>query len=163
MGEASLPRFDDTLSPLMGHPRAVGIVSEPHRLHYPRSKYTAAATPAAWIAQSPSLPEVLWGNYNGDMVEMAIQHEWVSVPEAAEIAGCSPQWLCRELNSHYDPRVGSTVGGRIVGFRAGQRTWLVQRASAVELRKTLSTRARLHEAEREAKSGRRPRPRRRTG
>ena len=80
---------------------------------------------------------------------MAVQHDWVTVPRAAEIAGCSEQFIRRELDDHFDEAVGKTVGGRLDGFRAGARAWMVSRRSAEALRETLSTRARLHEQERE--------------
>jgi len=76
---------------------------------------------------------------------MAVQHDWVSVTKAAEIAGCSPQYIRRELEEHYDQASGLARGGRVEGFRAGDRAWMVSRRSAEALRGTLSTRARLHE------------------
>lgn len=82
---------------------------------------------------------------------MAVQDDWVSVADAAEIAGCSQQYLRRELEEHYDETTRRSRGGRVEGWKANGRAWLVNVASAEALRETLSTRARLHERERTAK------------
>ena len=82
---------------------------------------------------------------------MAVQDDWVSVAKAAEIAGCSEQYLRRELDEHYDEDTRRSRGGRIEGWKANGRAWLVNVASAEALRETLSTRARLHERERAAR------------
>lgn len=82
---------------------------------------------------------------------MAIQDDWVSVEKAAEIAGCSQQYLRRELDEHYDEASRRSRGGRIEGWKANGRAWLVNVASAEALRETLSSRAKLHEGERTAK------------
>ena len=82
---------------------------------------------------------------------MAVQDDWVSVAKAAEIAGCSEQYLRRELDAHYDEASRRSRGGRVEGWKANGRAWLVNVASAEALRETLSTRAKLHERERTAK------------
>lgn len=82
---------------------------------------------------------------------MAVQDDWVSVARAADIAGCSEQYLRRELEEHYDEASRRSRGGRVEGWKANGRAWLVNVASAEALRETLSTRARLHERERAAK------------
>lgn len=82
---------------------------------------------------------------------MAVQDDWVSVARAADIAGCSEQYLRRELEQHYDEASRRSRGGRVEGWKANGRAWLVNVASAEALRETLSTRARLHERERAAK------------
>lgn len=82
---------------------------------------------------------------------MAVQDDWVSVAQAAEIAGCSQQYLRRELEEHYDEGTRRSRGGRVEGWKANGRAWLVNVASAEALRETLSTRARLHERERAAR------------
>lgn len=82
---------------------------------------------------------------------MAIDDDWVSIYKAAELAGCSGQYLRRELLEHMDPKTGVSKGGRIEGWRVNGKAWLVLRASAVALRQTVSTRAKAHEAERKAR------------
>jgi hypothetical protein len=85
------------------------------------------------------------------MIAMAVQDDWVSVAAAAAIAGCSAQYLRRELEEHYDEATRRSSGGRVEGWKANGRAWLVNVASAEALRETLSTRARRHEAQRVAK------------
>lgn len=85
---------------------------------------------------------------------MAVQDDWVTVAEAAEIAGCSPQYLRRELDEHYDEGSRRSQGGRVEGWKANGRAWLVTVESARALRETLSTRARAHESSRAAKKKR---------
>jgi hypothetical protein len=86
--------------------------------------------------------------YDAGMIAMAVQDDWVSIGRAAEIAGCTEQYLRAEL-ARYRPRdeqgnpVGDrSTGGRIEGWLANGRAWLVLKRSAEELRETLSTRAR---------------------
>jgi hypothetical protein len=86
--------------------------------------------------------------YHSRMIAMAVQDDWVSISRAAEIAGCTQQYLRAEL-ARYRPRddqgkpVGDrSTGGRIEGWLANGRAWLVLRRTAEELRETLSTRAR---------------------
>lgn len=93
---------------------------------------------------------VRFRNYGGGMIS-SNDHDWVSVARAAEIAGCSEQFIRRELEAHFDAKSGLVAGGRVEGFRAGERAWIVSRKSAEALRSTLSTRARLHEAARKQK------------
>ena len=88
---------------------------------------------------------------------MAVQDDWVSVAQAAEIAGCSQQYLRRELEEHYDKETRRSRGGRVEGWKANGRAWLVSVASAQAIRETLSTRAKLHERTRATKKAtRRP-------
>jgi len=89
-------------------------------------------------------------NYDEGMI-MAAQDDWVNVSDAAGIAGCSEQFLRRDLIEHLDEATGRSHG-RVEGWRVNTRAWLVLRQSAVALRETLSTRARLHEADRKAKA-----------
>jgi hypothetical protein len=81
------------------------------------------------------------------MIAMAVQDDWVPVEKAAEIAGCTPQYLRRILD-HSLPRDASgkitsdrTSGGRVDGWRVNGKAWLVLKSSATALRETLSTRA----------------------
>lgn len=78
---------------------------------------------------------------------MAAQNDWVTATEAAELAGCSRAFICKELIEHYDEALNRTVGGRLDGWKMG-RSWAVSRLTAIGLRSTLSTRARIHEASR---------------
>ena len=82
---------------------------------------------------------------------MALSDDWVNVEKAAGIAGCSEQFLRRDLIEHLDETTGRSHG-RVEGWRVNTRAWLVSRQSAIALRETLSTRARLHEAARKAKA-----------
>lgn len=88
---------------------------------------------------------------------MAVQDDWISVARAAKEAGCSEQFIRRDLLEHLprdsagQPTSDRTKGGRLEGWLANGRAWLVSRASAVALRESLSTRATLHKAEREAR------------
>lgn len=88
---------------------------------------------------------------------MAVQDDWISVSKAAEQAGCSEQFIRRDLLEHL-PRDAKgaveserTVGGRLEGWLVNGRAWLVSKASVAALRASLSTRARLHEDARNAK------------
>ena len=65
------------------------------------------------------------------MVCMASPDEvWITVSEAAELIGCVDGYLRRLL-----------ADGRLKGWKAGERAWLVERAAVLELGKTLTTRA----------------------
>jgi len=78
---------------------------------------------------------------------MAVQDDWVPVEKAAEIAGCTPQYLRRILDKSL-PRneAGKTTSdrtqsGRVEGWRVNGKAWLVLKSSAEALRETLSSRA----------------------
>lgn len=98
-----------------------------------------------------------WRNYDWGMIAMAVQHDWISVEKAAGIAGCSEQYIRRDLDKHLPrdengiPTSDRTVGGRLEGWRVHGKAWLVSRSSALAIRGTLSTRARVHEAKRASK------------
>lgn len=88
---------------------------------------------------------------------MAVQDDWISVARAAAQAGCSEQFIRRDLLEHLprdasgNPTSERTVGGRLEGWLVNGRAWLVSKASAAALRGSLSTRAKLHEDARKAK------------
>lgn len=88
---------------------------------------------------------------------MAVQDDWISVAKAADEAGCSQQFIRRDLLEHLprdengEPLSDRTKGGRLEGWLVNGRAWLVSRASAEALRESLSTRAKLHQDEREAR------------
>ena len=95
------------------------------------------------------------------MIAMSVQDDWVSVAKAAEIAGCSQQYLRRELDEHYDEATARSRGGRVEGWKANGKAWLVNVASAEALRETLSSRAKIHEPARLARKQAAKRPARR--
>lgn len=76
-----------------------------------------------------------------------VEDEWISVTAAAQLAGCSEQYIRRDLLAHVvqdenglqRPR---TSGGRLEGWMLHGRAWLVSRQSAIALRNTLTSRAR---------------------
>lgn len=86
---------------------------------------------------------------------MAVEDDWVSVARAAEIAGCSEQYIRRELLEHVEKDELRTSGGRLEGWRPNGKAWLVSRRSATALGETVSTRARKHSARRKAAKGKR--------
>lgn len=81
---------------------------------------------------------------------MAVQDEWMAVSKAALEAGCSEQFIRRDLLEHLPrdasgkPTSDRTVGGRLEGWLVNGRAWLVSKASAVALRGSLTTRATGH-------------------
>jgi excisionase family DNA binding protein len=62
---------------------------------------------------------------------------WITVTEAAALAGCVEGYLRRLL-----------ADGRIRGWKAGERAWLVDRKAVLELAGQLSTRSNRRKAER---------------
>jgi excisionase family DNA binding protein len=69
---------------------------------------------------------------------------WLTVEEAVALIGCTDGWVRHLLRE-----------GKLEGWRAGERAWLVRRESAIEIRRGLTTRS-------NAKKGERPsRPRKR--
>jgi hypothetical protein len=81
------------------------------------------------------------------MIAMAVQDDWVTVAKAAEIAGCSEQFIRRELLEHLpvddkgNPTSDRTDGGRLDGWQVNGRAWMVSRVSAQSLKSSLSSRA----------------------
>jgi excisionase family DNA binding protein len=59
--------------------------------------------------------------------------EWITVSEAVKLAGCTEGYIRRLL-----------IEGRLAGWKAGERAWLVSRAEAVRLRDSLTTRSNRH-------------------
>jgi hypothetical protein len=95
------------------------------------------------------------------MIAMAVQDDWVSVPTAAKLAGCTEQYIRAEL-ARYRPRddkgepIGDrSAGGRVEGWLVNGKAWLVLKRSAEELRDTLSARA-TGKRTKERKSHKRP-------
>lgn len=81
---------------------------------------------------------------------MSVQDDWVSVAKAAELAGCSQQFIRRDLlehlpkDQHGNPTSDRTTGGRLDGWLVNGRAWLVSKVSAAALRSSLTTRAAAH-------------------
>lgn len=81
------------------------------------------------------------------MIAMSVQDDWISVAKAAELAGCSQQFIRRDLLEHLPrgeagkPKPDRTVGGRLEGWLVNGRAWLVSRSSAAALRGSLTSRA----------------------
>lgn len=78
---------------------------------------------------------------------MSVQDDWISVAKAAELAGCSQQFIRRDLLEHLpkdakgEPTADRTSGGRLDGWLVNGRAWLVSKASAAALRGSLTSRA----------------------
>ena len=102
------------------------------------------------------------------MIAMGVQDEWVSVAKAAEIAGCSEQYVRRDLLDHLvvDAKGNATdrtSGGRLDGWLVHGRAWLVSRESAVALRHSLTSRAKINRGIKPApRASRRKKPRQRS-
>lgn len=75
---------------------------------------------------------------------------WITVSEAAALAGCVESYLRRLLDA-----------GRLKGWKAGERAWLVDRQAVMELAGTLSTRSNRRKAERKTLLAKKTRRRRR--
>ena len=72
--------------------------------------------------------------------------EWITVSEAVELIGCTDGWVRHLLRE-----------GKLEGWRAGERAWLVRRASAAAARKALTTRSNAKKDERPANPRRKSR------
>jgi hypothetical protein len=141
-------------------PRRSSRGVHPFKLHPVRSKQQAGTSVQGFQYDREMrrrfdlLP---YRNYDWGMIAMAVQDDWIPVEKAAEIAGCSPQYVRRDLDSHLprgddgEPTSDRTVGGRLEGWRVHGKAWLVSLRSAKAMRETLSTRAKLHEGKRAAK------------
>jgi hypothetical protein len=95
------------------------------------------------------------------MIAVAVHDDWVSVAKAAEIAGCSEQFIRRLLLKYLPrdekgkPSSDRTRGCPLDGWLVNGRAWAVSRASAKLFGGTLTSRAgkrgRKQETERPAK------------
>lgn len=98
---------------------------------------------------------------------MSVQDDWVSVPKAAELAGCSQQFIRRDLLEHLpkdengQPASDRTSGGRLDGWLVNGRAWLVSKASAAALRASLTSRATVNRQAAKASGGRKKAAKRR--
>lgn len=77
-----------------------------------------------------------------DMIAMApVEDDWISVAAAADLAGCSQQYIRKELLQNVEGDAIRTSGGRLEGWRPNGKAWLVSRRSVLEMAETLTTRA----------------------
>ena len=77
-----------------------------------------------------------------------VEDDWVSVAAAAVMAGCSQQYIRRELLQNVEADAIRTSGGRLEGWRPNGKAWLVSRRSVLELAETRTTRAKKNVAKR---------------
>jgi excisionase family DNA binding protein len=78
----------------------------------------------SWFdAVSPGVS--IWG-----MVVASPDKEWLTVSEAADLAGCTAGWIRLLLGR-----------GELEGWKAGERAWLVKAAAAKALRSDLTSRS----------------------
>jgi hypothetical protein len=83
------------------------------------------------------------------MIAMApVEDDWISVAKAAELAGCSEQYIRKELLQNVEGDASRTSGGRLDGWRPNGKAWLISRRSVLELGETLSTRAKKNASKR---------------
>lgn len=97
---------------------------------------------------------------------MSVQDDWISVAKAAELAGCSQQFIRRDLLEHLaagpdGKPTDRTSGGRLEGWLVNGRAWLVSKASAMALRASLTSRAAAHRQAGKASAGRKKAAKRR--
>lgn len=83
----------------------------------------------------------------GGMTVASPDKEWLTVEEAVDLIGCTDGWVRHLLRE-----------GKLKGWRAGERAWLVSRESAKAARENLTTRSNAKKGERDPK----PRKRRKT-
>lgn len=67
--------------------------------------------------------------------------EWITIAEAAALAGCTEGYLRRLLGGK---------DSRLTGWKAGERAWLVKKVDILALKASLTTRSNLRKAERPA-------------
>ena len=97
---------------------------------------TARYGRAASVGKSSDFPAVLLDQANAavsieGMVAVASpDREWLTVSEAAALAGCTQGWVRLLLGD-----------GRLAGWKAGARAWLIRRADAEALKGTLTSRS----------------------
>jgi|694.fasta_scaffold62650_2 hypothetical protein len=85
------------------------------------------------------------------MIAMAaVEDDWISVAKAAELAGCSEQYIRKELLGNVEGDAARTSSGRLDGWRPNGKAWLVSRRSVLELAETLTTRAKKNAGKRTA-------------
>jgi hypothetical protein len=101
------------------------------------------------------------------MIAMSVQDDWISVAKAAAMAGCSQQFIRRDLLEHLprdekgEPQSDRTSGGRLEGWLVNGRAWLVSKASAEALRGSLTSRATGNRASAKASTSRKKTAKRR--
>jgi excisionase family DNA binding protein len=83
-----------------------------------------------WIKTGDSFDGVASPNTMQGMVVASPDTKWLTVSEAAELAGCSTGWIRLLLGR-----------GDLEGWKAGKRAWMVSSDDAVRLRGTLTDRS----------------------
>lgn len=71
------------------------------------------------------------------MVVASPDKTWITVAEAADLAGCVEGYIRRLL-----------LNGRLAGWKTGERGWNVDREAVIALGKQLTTRSNRRKAER---------------
>ena len=64
------------------------------------------------------------------MIVASPDKTWLTVEEAVALIGCTDGWVRHLLRE-----------GKLEGWRAGERAWLVSRESAIKARRNLTTRS----------------------
>jgi hypothetical protein len=77
-----------------------------------------------------------------------VEDDWISVAAAADLAGCSQQYIRKQLLQSVEGNAIRTSGGRLEGWRPNGKAWLVSRRSVLELAGTLTTRAKKNAGKR---------------
>lgn len=72
---------------------------------------------------------------------MSEKIDWLNVSDAATVAGCTSGWIRLLLRN-----------GKLNGWRAGQRAWLVRKADCIALRQSLGPLSLLHQSRRREKT-----------
>ena len=67
--------------------------------------------------------------------------EWITITEAARLAGCAGSYIRKIILANYNPKTGRSTGGLIEGWRVNARLWLVSKADALAMAKKLSWKA----------------------
>lgn len=88
------------------------------------------------------------------MIAVSVEHDWISVQKAAELAGCSEQYIRRLVLENVKEGEDRTSGGQLDGWRPNGKAWLVSRKSVLALSSGLSTRAKKNAGKRSAKKAR---------
>jgi hypothetical protein len=67
--------------------------------------------------------------------------EWITIAEAARLAGCAGSYIRKIILANVNEKTGRSHGGIIEGWRVNARLWLVSKADALAMSKTLSWKA----------------------
>jgi len=76
------------------------------------------------------------------MIAMAqFDGDYITVTQAAELAGVNGTLIRRALNKKLDKKTGRSEGGRLSGYLLHKRTWMVRRKDVEEMARQLSWKA----------------------